>query len=73
MTCADKLFTTGATKAAPQLALLTTAAASESYLRSLVTELLETLSRAEIAVDDDRTGDEGGADDGVGDEPRPTA
>ena len=50
-------------KATPQLA----------YLRSLVTELLETLSRAEIVVDDDRTGDEGGADDGAGDEPRPTA
>ena len=45
----------------------------ESYLRSLATELLETLSRAEIVVDDDRTGDEGGADDGAGDEPRPTA
>ena len=57
-------------KATPQLALLTTA---EAYLRSLVTELLETLSRAEIVVDDDRTGDEGGADDGAGDEPRPTA
>jgi hypothetical protein len=45
----------------------------ESYLRSRVTELLETLSRAEIVVDGDRTGDEGGADDGAGDEPRPTA
>jgi hypothetical protein len=60
-------------KATPQLALLTTASACEAYLRSLVTELLETLSRAEIVVDDDRTGDEGGADDGAGDEPRPTA
>jgi hypothetical protein len=59
-------------KATPQLALLTTASACEAYLRSLVTELLETLSRAAIVVDDDRTGDEGGADDGAGDEPRPT-
>jgi hypothetical protein len=45
-----------------------TASACEAYLRSLVTELLETVSRAEIVVDDDRS-----ADDGAGDEPRPTA